>query len=68
MDTTSQAVAASNWWTAPWFVAIVIGAIILGSVIAWGSLRNRRRTPGEKQQTAEGTQRIYEREDEDQKV
>lgn len=70
MDSTTQSLTATNWWETPWFVAIVIGAIVLGAVIAYGALHNRRLTRDEKQQTARGTQQLYEREDrdEDQRV
>jgi hypothetical protein len=52
----------------PWFVAIVIGAIVLGLAIAYGMMRNRRRTSADKARTAKATQALYAKEDRDQRV
>jgi hypothetical protein len=38
------------------------GAIVLGIVIAYGILRNRSRTPGERAATNEATKELYKQE------
>jgi hypothetical protein len=49
---------ASHLPVALWFV----GAGVLGLVLAYGIIRNRRRTPAEKRITEQATKDLYERE------
>jgi hypothetical protein len=49
---------ASHLPVALWF----IGAGVLGLVLAYGIMRNRRRTRGEKQMTEQATKNLYARE------
>jgi hypothetical protein len=49
---------ASHLPVALWF----IGAGILGLVLAYGIMRNRRRTRAEKQMTEQATENLYARE------
>lgn len=48
-----------------WFIALTIGVLLLGAAMAFGILRNRRRSPIERATTEIGTRREYEREDRD---
>jgi hypothetical protein len=41
----------------------LVGAIILGLVMAWGILHNRKRTPSERQLTEQATKENYRQED-----
>ena len=45
----------------------VVGAVILGVVLAYGIARNRTRTPAEKKITDQATKDLYAREDRDAK-
>jgi cytochrome c-type biogenesis protein CcmH/NrfF len=53
----------ANTTTFPWFFAVVIGAVILGAIIAWGMMRNRQRTPIERATTEAATHQNYKAED-----
>lgn len=46
-----------------WFVAIVIGTVLLGAAIAYGIMRARTRTRGEAVASEAETRRIYKSED-----
>lgn len=41
------------------FLAVAGGPILLGSVIVYAILRNRRLTPGERQQRSEAVDELY---------
>ena len=62
-----EASLESHWFitllTAPWFLVLVGGTIVLGIAIAYGVLRNRQRTTREKLQTEAATRDIYHKED-----
>jgi hypothetical protein len=49
--------------TVLWFFAIVGGTIILGIAVAYGVLRNKKRTIAEKRASERGAHEIYEKED-----
>lgn len=46
-----------------WFLAVVIGTFILGSIIAYGMSRTRSRTEAEREASEEKTHEIYTRQD-----
>ncbi|MBD8065777.1 hypothetical protein IC608_09845 [Devosia sp. PTR5] len=48
-----------------WLIAVTVGVVILGAVMSYGLLRNRRRTLAEKVLTEVETKREYAREDAD---
>lgn len=49
-----------------WGVATVIGPLLLGVVILWAVMRNRKReTPQDLARTEAATHRLYEEEDRD---
>jgi hypothetical protein len=54
--------------TAPWFLAVVGGTIVLGIAIAYGMIRVGRRTPREKRRTEEATREIYHKDKGDGRV
>jgi hypothetical protein len=46
-----------------WFVAVVIGTVVLGAAIAYGITRSRARTTNERIASEIKTREIYESED-----
>lgn len=46
-----------------WFVAVVIGTMVLGAAIAYGIMRSRARTPRERLAGEARTREIYRTED-----
>jgi hypothetical protein len=65
METTLESHGFIALLTAPWFLAVVGGTIVLGIVIAYGMLRSGGRTPREKRRTEEATRDIYHKEKRD---
>lgn len=59
MDTTLESHGFITLLTTPWFIAVVIGTIVLGAAIAYGMMRGGRRTRGEEQRSEAGTRDIY---------
>lgn len=45
-----------------WGVLTVLGVIVLGCVIAYGMMRSRKMTRGEKQVSERATENLYEQE------
>ncbi len=54
---------AADGYNILWFVATVIGTIVLGAVIAYGIMRARARTPRERIAGEMRTREIYKSED-----
>jgi hypothetical protein len=50
----------SSAW--PWLIA-VLGFIVLGIAIAYGLMRNRQRTPLERELSAAGSREVYHEEE-----
>ena len=48
------------------YMWVIIGALVLGAVIAWAALNNRQSAEGERR-TEEATRELYQREDADNK-
>ncbi len=46
-----------------WLILLTVGVIILGLAMAYGAMRNRSRTTGEKVAREIGTKQEYARED-----
>lgn len=46
-----------------WFLAVVLGTFVLGSIIAYGMARTRARTEAERQASEEKTHEIYTQQD-----
>lgn len=63
METTLETHGFIALLTAPWFLAVVGGTIVLGIAIAYGMLRSGRRSPGEKRRTEAGTRDIYHKDE-----
>jgi len=53
-------------WNPEWIWGIAV--IVLGIAMAYGMMRARRRTPGEKQQTEAATRELYRQEDQKAKT
>lgn len=51
--------------TTVWLLILTVGVIALGAAMAWGLVRNRARSPAERQITEAGTRREYQAEDRD---
>lgn len=63
METTLESHGFIALLTAPWFLAVVGGTIILGIAIAYGMMRGGRRTPREERRTEQGTRDIYHKDE-----
>lgn len=50
-----------------WLIVLTVGVIALGLAMAYGMMRNRRRTPAERAQTEAATKREYAAEDRDER-
>ena len=48
-----------------WFLMTVVGVIILGAALAYGLMRNRRMTHGQKDLSERSTERLYDAEQRD---
>ncbi|MBB4066806.1 hypothetical protein [Gellertiella hungarica] len=51
-----------------WFFAVAIGPVILGAVILYAVLRNRRLTPGERVARSEAVREMYTDSSEDRRT
>jgi len=52
--------------TTVWLLILTVGVIVLGAAMAWGLIRNRARSPAERQMTEAATRREYQAEDKDE--
>lgn len=68
METTLESHGFIALLTAPWFLTVVGGTIVLGIAIAYAMLRTSRRTPREKRRTEEATRDIYHKDKGDGRV
>lgn len=48
-----------------WLILLTVGVVLLGLAMAYGVMRNRKRTAGERVATEVGTKREYAEEDRD---
>ena len=48
-----------------WLIVLTLGAFALAAALAYGALRNRRRSPAEKAVTEAATRQEYRQEDEE---
>lgn len=51
-----------------WFFAVAIGPVILGAVILYAVLRNRRLTPGERVARSDAVREMYSDSSEDRRT
>lgn len=49
-----------------WLILLTIGVVLLAGAMIYGTMRNRKRTLGERVATEVATKREYEREDRDE--